>query len=191
MCGELPALAGPDEARDLARLAELHQRTEEAVTLIRLRAEGYEPITTGQDGERVRDIVFYPTGIMGEGGAPSGLAQHPKGRLVCDTDGTILGVLPARHRTNPISRAGRSVLVLRASGHPIPLPERPGDLELLYNLAEDSELPMLDALARRAGLRWDCQAKPEHPHGPWTNVTGEPCDRCGRSQTEADAYDVQ
>lgn len=57
-----------------------------------------------------------------------------------------------------------------------------GDLEAMYAVAEDDELPTLDRLAERAGLRWTC------PVRPWTNLPGEPCDDCGRTEADARAY---
>lgn len=60
----------------------------------------------------------------------------------------------------------------------------------MYDVAEDDELAPLDALAERAGLRWTCQPKPEHPHA-WTNHAGEACEQCERTQQEARDYDEQ
>lgn len=60
----------------------------------------------------------------------------------------------------------------------------------LYDVADEHDAQILDELLCRAGLRWICEAKPEHPHS-WTNATGEPCERCGRDQTNAEAYDAE
>lgn len=56
-------------------------------------------------------------------------------------------------------------------------------LDRMYQVATDAELPTIDELAERAGLRWTCPGAPEHPH-PWTNHEGEPCELCGRSQQQ-------
>jgi hypothetical protein len=59
-----------------------------------------------------------------------------------------------------------------------------GELDRMYQVAADDEVAVLDALAERAGLRWTCRDSPEHRF-PWTNHAGEPCEQCGRSETEA------
>jgi hypothetical protein len=59
----------------------------------------------------------------------------------------------------------------------------------MYEIAHDHELGVLDELAQRAGLRWTCQPKPEHPH-EWSNHPDEPCGRCGRTKTEAAVLDA-
>lgn len=54
-------------------------------------------------------------------------------------------------------------------------------VDALYNVAQDGDYEVIDRLAQDAGLRWVC------PIRPWTNMPGEPCGDCGRSEAEARA----
>lgn len=51
----------------------------------------------------------------------------------------------------------------------------------LYDAADDDEANTLDRLRDRAGITWTC------PIEPWTNLKGEPCEDCGRTEDEARA----
>jgi hypothetical protein len=52
----------------------------------------------------------------------------------------------------------------------------------LYDVADDYECDVLDALRTKAGIVWTC------PVNSWTSPKHAPCDDCGRTEAEAIAY---
>jgi hypothetical protein len=54
-------------------------------------------------------------------------------------------------------------------------------IDRLYEVADDHESDVLDALRERAGLIWTCYGphKPKDPEA-WTNQAGQPCEVCGK-----------
>ena len=51
----------------------------------------------------------------------------------------------------------------------------------MYDVADDHEADILDALRDRAGITWTCWVR------PWTNYKGTTCDDCGRTEAESSA----
>ena len=60
------------------------------------------------------------------------------------------------------------------------------EVDELYEVAEDWEADVLDALRRRAGLVWECEGDGQRPC--WTNLaTATACEHCGRARPAGSA----
>ena len=49
----------------------------------------------------------------------------------------------------------------------------------LWDVADDYEMGVLDALRDKARITWTCPVK------PWTNYVGATCEECGLTEAEA------
>ena len=57
------------------------------------------------------------------------------------------------------------------------------DVDRMYEVAEDWEADVLDALRRRAGLTWECDGGDPERFSHWTNLeSDEHCGLCGRAR---------